>query len=155
MEAAAEQRKELAILFKQADEKKPLGNRRIAKALNVVGKTIDRDVAATNVATLDEKPNENNVANPEAATNVATSLAGEAAAALVRKRGDRHSADDRRNLRLTEIVRANRALPTGIRYPIVYTDPPWRLRAFIGPPSRPRSASGPVAPAPLDQARYG
>ena len=47
--AAAETRKELAILFKQADQEKPLSNRKIAKALNAGPATIDR-VFASNAA---------------------------------------------------------------------------------------------------------
>lgn len=38
-------------------------------------------------------------------------------------RGDR---DERRDKRLAEIAKANRDLPTGARYSVIYADPPWR-----------------------------
>ena len=38
-------------------------------------------------------------------------------------RGDR---DERRDERIEEIAKANRDLPTGVRYPVIYADPPWR-----------------------------
>jgi DNA methylase len=44
MKAAAEKRKELAVLFKQADGKKPISNRIIAKTLNVDHQTINNDL---------------------------------------------------------------------------------------------------------------
>jgi N6-adenosine-specific RNA methylase IME4 len=34
--------------------------------------------------------------------------------------------DGRREERLEEIAKGNRDLPTGLRYPIIYADPPWR-----------------------------
>jgi hypothetical protein len=81
----AEKRKQLAILFKQADSDKPLSHRRIAKALNVSDQTVGRDLAATNVAPGEKNASEAKGAKYASATNVAPAMldgeeAGKAAA---------------------------------------------------------------------------
>jgi 16S rRNA G966 N2-methylase RsmD len=91
--AVAEQRKKIAAMIKTLQPK--ASNRAIAKALNVSGRTIDRDMDATNVAVKSKKPNKNNGSN---ATNVA--LSGGAAARLVgnreaRKERDQQASEER------------------------------------------------------------
>jgi IS30 family transposase len=66
--AAAEQRKELAILFKEAEKERPLSNRKIAKTLNVHRRTIDRDVGPN------DPPQEENISENKAAKNVSGSF---------------------------------------------------------------------------------
>jgi N6-adenosine-specific RNA methylase IME4 len=97
-----------------------VSNRQLARTLGVSDMTIGRDLA-TNVASNAEK-----VADKDGASSKNVALSGEEAAALVRKREDYRRADERREARLEEISKANRDLPTGQRYPIIYADPPWR-----------------------------
>ena len=75
MKAAAEKRKELGILFKQASEKTPLSNKKIAKALNASNSSIDRDVrGAPNGAAEEKSSKQNNGADRSPAPNGAPTL---------------------------------------------------------------------------------
>ena len=130
MKAAAEERKELAVLFKQADDKKPISNKKLAKTLNVSDTQIGRDLA-TNVAPDGEDASEVTGASPGAATNVAPSLPdGERAARIVERRTTGiATAQTRRADRERELAGKIMALPDA-KFGVIVADPEWHDEVY-------------------------
>ena len=114
----ADQRQEFTTRVKELQP--AISNRAIADALGVAHTTIDRDTG-TYVPADGRKAQQNGEA---AGANVPPSAsAGRRDALIINNRDMR---EERREEKLEEIARGNRNLPTGVRYPVVYADPPWR-----------------------------
>ena len=114
----AEQRQEFTTRVKALQLE--VSNRAIAEALGVSHDTVNRDAGRNrppddrNAQQNGEGPGRN---RPPGASD------GRRDAAIIINRDTR---EERREEKLAEIARANRALPAGVRYPVVYADPPWR-----------------------------
>ena len=115
-QALAEQRKEFAARVKELQP--DISNRAIGDALGVAHTTISR---GANAPPSGQEAQEN---GKSAGANAPPgAVAGRRDALIINNRDMR---EERREERLEEIARANRELPTGVRYPVVYADPPWR-----------------------------
>jgi N6-adenosine-specific RNA methylase IME4 len=127
MQAAAEQRKELVVLFKQANAAKPISNRKIAKTLNVSTMTVGRDLV-TNVTPGQKDAKEINEPKPSTVTNVAPPAlpsGGRAANQVVNKAESQEVKQERRDDRERAAAGKILALPDK-RYGVFYADPEWR-----------------------------
>lgn len=82
MRIAAATRKELAILFKEADPDAPISNRKIAGVLNAGHDTINRDLGA-NAPPAEKKPKENNLLKNGPGANAPLLPSGERGAEIV------------------------------------------------------------------------
>lgn len=140
MRAAAEERKELVVLFKQADKEKPISNRQIAKALNVGEATVRRD-DASNDAEVEQKPNDiKQEKSPTAPNDAPVRLSGERAARLVTNKVKGQAVKkERRASREAELGARQSALPNK-RYGVIYADPEWEFEVYSAETGMDRSA---------------
>lgn len=140
MKAAAEQRKELVVLFKNADANKPLSNRKIAKALNVDEGTIRRD-GAENSAPASKTTSDNTEPKKVSAENSALALpSGERAARqVVNQTESREDKRERRDARERGLAGKILALPDE-KYGVIYADPEWRFEVWSRETGMDRSA---------------
>jgi N6-adenosine-specific RNA methylase IME4 len=124
IKAAAEQRKELAILFKKADEARPISNKKIALALNVDPSTIDEDVRTGKPAPSKKQPTNN---SGPGAGNPAPSLpSGERAARHIANKAESQEVKrERRDAREQAAAGRILALPNK-QYGVIWSDPEWR-----------------------------
>jgi N6-adenosine-specific RNA methylase IME4 len=123
---AIDQRKKIAKRLQEIEA----SQRATARLLGVAETTIRRDLdTATNVAQAPETDNGINELETVTATNVAQAWFQDEdidPAKLAKKEETRKGAGERREARLADISAGNSDLDTGIRYPIIYADPPWR-----------------------------
>jgi hypothetical protein len=118
-------------IVKRIKELQPAAsNRQIARTLGVGKDTVSRDLGA-NAPRGDESAKERKGAKPSAGANAPAVLTGAEAAKRVLnfEKGPIKRAE-RRAAILRGIVAANPPLPTGRRYPVIYSDPAWRWEAW-------------------------
>jgi hypothetical protein len=110
---AAEQRKKFVLMFEEANKReearkgKPVSNTKLAETFKVGRRTIDRDSSGPNGPLRSENTNN----NKGTATASGPNVSGAQVAKLTAKREERFSANERRDVRLEEIAKANRDLP--------------------------------------------
>jgi N6-adenosine-specific RNA methylase IME4 len=121
--AVAEQRKRIAQRIKELQP--AVSNRQIARTLSVDESTI-RDDLAGNSAHRKKSAKENNERETGSAGNPARALSGAQAAKIVQRRETGRLEHAARIARIAEISKGNADLPTGVRFPVIYADPPWR-----------------------------
>jgi N6-adenosine-specific RNA methylase IME4 len=150
VKAASETRKELVVLFKKADEAKPISNRKITKALNVDDRTIGRDAAA-NAAPAEKTASENNDRKNASAVNAAPALrSGERAARLVTNKAESQEAKrEKRDARERETASRILALPQK-KYGVIYSDPEWDFEVWSRETGMDRAAANHYQTSPLD-----
>lgn len=114
----AEERRRIAKRIKELQP--AASNRAIAKTLGAHHETIASDIGENSP----QGGKKNNKTNGSAGDN--SPLTGAEAAKIVAKRQGLPEQKERRSEKLTEINSANKALPEGKKFSVIYADPPWR-----------------------------
>jgi N6-adenosine-specific RNA methylase IME4 len=118
-------------IVKRIKELQPAAsNRQIARTLGVGKDTVSRDLGA-NAPRGNENAKERKGAKPSSGANAPAVLTGtEAAKRVLNFEKAPFKRAERRAAILQGIIAANPPLPTGRRYPVIYSDPAWRWEAW-------------------------